>query len=113
TGAINISPLRGDDHQSIVARASCAWFTGGTLVPLSQTEPGPQNNSLNASSTDRTPTTRKPRSFSSPEVFDDGMTIFLNPSAWASRARTDACVAPRTSPVRPTSPNTAVCASIG
>ena len=50
---------------------------------------------------------------SSPAVFDEGMMIVLNPRACASRARTTAWVVARTSPVNPTSPNTAVCESTG
>jgi DNA-binding helix-hairpin-helix protein with protein kinase domain len=54
---------------------------------------GCYNNSDRASSTDRTPTTRRPKSFSKPAVFDAGITIFLKPGACASRARTEAWVA--------------------
>ena len=49
-----------------------------------------QNNCSNASSTDFTPTTRTPIRRSRPEVFEPGITIFLKPSACASRARTPA-----------------------
>src|SRR5882724_12811330 len=78
-----------------------------TLICLSQ------NNSASASLTDFTPTICTPSSRSSPDLFEAGITIFLKPSACASRARTAACVVPRTSPVNPTSPNTVVCGSIG
>lgn len=40
-----------------------------------------QKSSANASSTERTPITRKPRSLSRPETFDEGITIRLKPSA--------------------------------
>src|SRR5262249_38706556 len=67
-----------------------------------------QKSSSIASSSERTPTMRMPSSFSRPFLFDSGRISFLKPSVCASCALVCACRTPRTSPVRPTSPKTAV-----
>src|SRR5688572_19563543 len=72
-----------------------------------------QSSRSSASPTERTPTNSALPTSSLASIFDAGSTIRVNPICSASRIRRVACATPRTSPPRPTSPNTAVPCAIG